>query len=111
MPLLLLTSLNTSTTLFTDLKSDDVTQYDVLNFFVAAIETGYLSRGKYMDKAKTHCAEDTFETMMCIFDAHGVTPIFLPTYSSELNPLQLPKCFSKATGTFRTHFVSKYYRI
>ncbi|KAL0491603.1 PcrB [Acrasis kona] len=78
--------------LFTDLKSDGVTQYDVLNFFVAAIETGYLSRRlEYilMDNAKTHCAEDTFETMMRIFDAHGVTPIFLPTYSSEFNLCEL----------------------
>lgn len=102
--LLLLTDLtNANNSYFVDLRQGTVDQYDVLNFFIAAVEKGILRQGDYlaMDNATLHSGMDMFPTLMRILTNAGVQLIWLPTYSPELNPCEM--VFGRTKTYLRGH--------
>jgi transposase len=89
--LTLLTSLVDEIPFFIDYRIQSNTQWDFADFLLLACEAGYLKKGDYliMDNAAVHCGMESFEVVRSILDTFGVTVIKLPTYSPELNPVEL----------------------
>jgi hypothetical protein len=82
---------------------------DFLDFIEKACTTGYLRKGDILigDNWPGHCAADIVLEMDEILKGHGVTLIFLPKYSPELNPCEL--CFSRIKAIVRRRVTSDNY--
>lgn len=72
-------------------REESNSQYDFARFMKNAVISNYLQEGDYilMDNASIHHAEDSFEYIETLFRLAGVTIINTPTYSPELNPVEL----------------------
>jgi hypothetical protein len=73
-----------------DLRVESNTQWDFLKFICDIIETGQLARGDFLivDNSSVHSGSDAFPVLMQVLEAAGVSLIFLPKYSPELNPCE-----------------------
>ena len=89
--LTLLTSLVDEIPFLIDYRIQSNTQWNFADFLLQACRTGYLKEGDYlvMDNAAVHCGMESYEVVKSILDTFGVTVIKLPTYSPELNPVEL----------------------
>jgi len=88
----LLTSLTTpNIPYFVDLREESNTQWDFVRFVFAAICEGALVSGDYLivDNATVHDGKESREFFEDLLRTAGVTLIFLPAYSPELNPCEL----------------------
>jgi len=83
--------------LFVKLTENSNTQYDFLEFVCDAIDEGHLQPGDYfvIDNAAIHGANDTFDTLLDLLDAYGITLVKGPKYSPELMPPELVFSFLK----------------
>lgn len=68
-----------------------------MRFVISAIEANKLVRGDYfvIDGAAIHVSADTLPMLRDVLQAAGVTLVYLPTYSPELNPCELVFSFIK----------------
>lgn len=66
-------------------------QLDFLEFLLSLIENGYLVAGDILvlDNASVHAGLDSLEMLSDLLCAANVKLVFLPTYSPELNPIEL----------------------
>jgi len=89
--------------LFISLRSKSNTQYDFLAFIVSAIEHNKLHPGDLLivDNATVHGGQDTFQIFHDLITAAGVQLVYLPTYSPELNPVEL--CWNIIKKQLSTH--------
>jgi len=89
--LILMSSLTNETPFYCEVTESKVDQYFIYQFVLHAIEQGYLIPGDYliMDNASFHGAKDTFADLVELLTLRNVYLIFLPTYSPELNPVEL----------------------
>ena len=64
---------------------------DFLTFVLELCGSGFFRRGDYfiLDNSRIHYAEEIQEEIDDLLNAYGVTMVFLPTYSPELNPCEL----------------------
>jgi len=67
------------------------TSFDFLAFVIELIRAKFLSAGDIfvLDNSSIHYAEDIQQVLDDVLEANGITMIFLPTYSPELNPCEL----------------------
>lgn len=112
--LLTLSNLKGTLTLFTSINPQDEPVYisyieenndqeRFANLVFEVCSCNYLKAGDYLilDNASLHVGDDTARYVKQILDAAGVTMIYLPAYSPELNPCEL--CFSIIKGYIRRH--------
>lgn len=73
---------------------DNNNQYTFADFVTSAVANNFLRRGDILvvDNAALHSGQDTYLYVRTMLQLNGITLIFLPTYSPELNPCEL--CFS-----------------
>ncbi|MHB1873220.1 MAG: transposase [Steroidobacteraceae bacterium] len=66
-------------------------QLDFLSFIISALKEGYLQHGDILvlDNARIHGSVMTFDILSTILDEMGVSIVYLPAYSPELNPCEL----------------------
>jgi len=96
--LTLLTDLSTPTNpFFISLRSESNTEWDFLNFVVDAVQANRLVQGDILvvDNAAVHFGGETWELLTTLLDGYGISYVFLPTYSPELNPCELVFAFVK----------------
>lgn len=88
---------------FFDYREESNTQYYHLNFVAAALTHGKLVAGDFyiVDNASVHGGKDTIVLMQQLLHAHGVTLMYLPMYSPELNPCEL--VFNKIKNWVRNY--------
>jgi len=89
--LILLSSLTNETPFYCEITESKVEQFAVYQFVLHAIEQGYLIPGDYliMDNASFHGAKETFIDLVELLTLYNIYLIYLPTYSPELNPVEL----------------------
>jgi len=77
-----------------NIRQDSNTAYDFTLFVMTMVERGFLSEGDTLiyDNAAVHLSADVFVDLMDYLERHGITPLPLPTYSPELNPIE--RCFN-----------------
>ena len=65
-------------------------QYDFLLFVIDCIQQGWLVRGEVLvlDNATVHRGSDVLLPLFMILTYAGITMLYLPTYSPELNPCE-----------------------
>eukprot|EP00761_Pharyngomonas_kirbyi_P010701 gb/GECH01010722.1/.p1 GENE.gb/GECH01010722.1/~~gb/GECH01010722.1/.p1 ORF type:complete len:336 (+),score=18.50 gb/GECH01010722.1/:1-1008(+) len=99
----MLTSLTSNPPLFYRIRTSSNTQYDTLYFIAEAIKEDYLKPDDYLilDNATVHKGSSTFTEMYNLCSCYNVKIRFLPTYSPELNPIEL--CFAVIKKYFRNH--------
>jgi hypothetical protein len=96
--LTLLTDLSTpANPFFLTLRSESNTEWDFLNFVVDAVEANRLVQGDILvvDNASIHFGGETWELLTTLLDTFGISYVFLPTYSPELNPCELVFAYVK----------------
>lgn len=83
--------------IISDARTDTNTQIDFVEFLWRCIRIGALKSGDVIivDNASIHVADDTTQMLSDLLEAAGVKLIFLPKYSSELNPVELVFMFVK----------------
>lgn len=88
---------------YIDIRSYSNTEEDYLAFITAAIAAGRLQKGDYLiaDNASIHFGAATRTQLQELLAENGVTYLFLPTYSPELNPCEL--VFAYCKHYIRTH--------
>ena len=66
-------------------------QVDFIRFLLCLIEDGHLQSGDILivDNASVHAGRATNSMLLDLLTANNVKLIFLPTYSPELNPIEL----------------------
>ena len=76
-------------------------QWDFTEFILFLISNSHLKDGDFLivDNCKLHCAVETFPLISTILRQNGITLMFLPKYSPELNPCEL--VFSKMKSYLR----------
>jgi len=74
------------------------TQFNFFTFILFLIHKKHLVEGDFfiVDNARIHNSNNTFLPLQDILDAAGVRMIFLPTFSPELNPVELVHAQVKA---------------
>jgi len=89
--IMLLTSLANDVPFYFEVYNDNTDQFQVYKFIVNAIATGYIVPGDYLilDNASFHYGKYTFTNLIQLLQSNGIQLIFLPTYSPELNPVEL----------------------
>jgi transposase len=91
--LLLMTSVSSNDTVpvFPQLLAHTVTSWDVLEYFVEAVESGFLRPGDIviMDNARVHSHREMFPVLFHFLRVHDISIKFLPKYSPELSPIEL----------------------
>jgi len=112
-----------------DLREESNTAEDFLQFIRYLCETGKLPQGHVLvlDNASVHTSDDIQEALDELEEEYGVTFYYLPPYSPELNPselvfakikntlrsrtsdLQLWEAVIRATATFPSSSVDKFY--
>lgn len=82
---------------YIDIRSDSNSEEDFFNFVVAAVAAGRLANGDFfiVDNASIHFGRATRPRLRLLFARHGISYLFLPTYSPELNPCELVFAFVK----------------
>jgi len=77
-----------------DIRQDSNTAYDFTLFVMMMVEKGFLVDGDYLiyDNAAVHLCSEVFMDLTQYLETHGITPLPLPTYSPELNPIE--RCFN-----------------
>jgi len=73
-------------------------QFTFLDFVMKAITDNYLKAGDIfvVDNASLHYAAASKDILRSVLDLVGVMLIFLPTYSPELQPVEIANAFVKA---------------
>jgi len=73
---------------FISLRYASNTEWDFFFFLLDAIEAGYLVWGSILvvDNASIYFGGSTWELIVSLLHAFGISYIFMPTYSPELNP-------------------------
>jgi len=76
-------------------------QWAFINFIRYLIDCNHLVAGMYLvvDNASIHHGIDSRDRLREILTTAGINIIFLPTYSPELNPIEL--CFAQIKGNIR----------
>lgn len=84
-------------------KKDSNTEWDFFDFVADAIRAGYLTNGDIfvVDNASVHRGAAMWNDLLEMLDDAGVTLVFLPTYSPELNPCEL--CFAQIKNWIRAN--------
>jgi len=81
------------------------TSFDFLSFVIELIRAKFLSSGDIfiLDNSSNtiHFADDIQQVLDDLLEANGITMIFLPTYSPELNPCEL--AFAQVKYWLRRH--------
>jgi len=74
-----------------DYREESNTQWNFTDFVLHCCITGALEAGDYLivDNAAVHNGWDSMDIVQNILDVAGVSLIFLPAYSPELNPCEL----------------------
>jgi transposase len=74
-----------------NLHSGTNTSLDTLAFIVACLDSAHLSPGDtlVMDNASIHCSAEILPILDVVCDFMAIELVFLPTYSPELNPVEL----------------------
>ena len=77
--------------LFISSKKNSNNQYDFVDFLMEAIENQYLEAGDFLilDNASVHGASDTIDLLHNLLTNFNINLVYLPTYSPELNPVEL----------------------
>lgn len=67
------------------------TQWDFLEFILAAVVEKFLVRGDYLvlDNATVHSGASTLPIVHAVLESLGIQMVYLPSYSPELNPIEL----------------------
>jgi len=78
-------------------RNDSNTQWDFMKFILHCIEHGALVSGDYLvvDNASVHAGLDSYPILESILKGFGLKLVFLPTYSPELDPVELVFAFVK----------------
>jgi transposase len=86
-----LTPLESGLPLFIDYREESNTQWDFLEFVISACESKALKRGDYLIciNAAVHGGAESLDMLLGVLEACGITLVFLPPYSPELNPCEL----------------------
>lgn len=73
------------------LRTDSNTALDWSEFVRDLIKTGRLSSEDFLifDNAAVHTRNDETEALFATLELHGITARRLPTYSPELNPIEM----------------------
>jgi len=76
---------------YAHIRKESNNQWDFFKFIVSAIWEGELNHGDFliMDNASIHKAEDMIVQLDSLCSHFGITVLFLPAYSPELNPCEL----------------------
>jgi len=93
----LLTSLVHDIPVYFNWRVESNTGRDFLLFIGSCIVNNYLTEGDYLivDNASVHRDEANIGTLLQLLDTFGITLVYLPTYSPELNPCELVFNFIK----------------
>jgi len=85
------THLNKPKCLVGTMVSDTNSQYDFTSYLIYILSMDFVEHGDFivLDNATIHSATDTFRMVYDLCEAKDVRIIFLPTYSPELNPVEL----------------------
>ena len=77
--------------IISDPHGDSNNQLDFIKFLIKLVEERHLVRGDtlILDNASVHAGLDTIEILSDLLTITGVSIVFLPTYSPELNPIEL----------------------
>lgn len=77
--------------IFFDIRQESNTCLDFVEFILAAINQQYIKQGDIliMDNASVHSGEDCFIEVLELLEELQVDVRYLPTYSPELNPIEL----------------------
>ena len=72
-------------------RKESNSQIDFLKFLADAIAGGYLIPGDtlVLDNASVHSGKDTFQALYELLSICNIELVYLPTYSPELNPIEL----------------------
>ncbi len=83
-------------------------QFQFIYFVARAIRDEYLGFGDILvlDNSSIHSGSLMFEALMELLEENGIQLIFLPTYSPELNPIEL--VFGKVKQHLRDHRDDRY---
>jgi transposase len=94
---MLLDPANTANPFFFEIRAESNSEEDFLQFVTAAVRAGRLQHGDFfvVDNASIHFGQATRARLELLFARHGITYLFLPTYSPELNPCELVFAFIK----------------
>jgi len=86
-----------------DYRVNSNTQWNFVDFILHCCRTGALVRGDFLviDNATVHNGWDSSDVMQDVLSVAGVTLIFLPAYSPELNPCEL--IFAMIKSHIRAH--------
>jgi len=89
--LTVITSITGEEPILIDYREESNDQWDFVDFVLYACEKGYLTNGDYLilDNGSVHTGLESSRLMRDILDVTGLTLIFLPAYSPELNPCEL----------------------
>ena len=92
-----MTTLSGTVPVVVDLREDSNNQYDFLAFLTYLVECNHLTAGDYLicDNATVHAGSATIDLILQLLASAGVTLVFLPAYSPELNPCELVFSFIK----------------
>lgn len=87
----IITSLDPDQPVFFDYREQSNTQYNFLDFILLAIAQGVLEDGDtlVLDNASLHHGADISLSIDDIKDIYGISVVYLPVYSPELNPCEL----------------------
>lgn len=74
-----------------DYRVESNTQWDFADFILYPCEQVFLLPQDYMilDNCTLHSASESLQLVKEILEIAGLTMVFLPTYSLELNPCEL----------------------
>lgn len=86
-----LVSLNVEEPFYGQLRTDSNTAFDWSEFVRDLIKTGRLSSGDFLifDNAAVHTRNEETEALFATLELHGIAARRLPTYSPELNPIEM----------------------
>jgi hypothetical protein len=86
-----------------EIRKNSNDQWNFCGFVFNCIEKGILVRGDVVvcDNASVHHGRESEENLQEILDAAGVSIVFLPAYSPELNPCEL--VFAHVKRQFRDY--------
>ncbi len=103
-----LISLDPTKPVFVRASVETNNQFKFLHFVLRAIRDEYLSFGDILvlDNSRIHTGQEMFEVLMELLEENGIQIMFLPTYSPELNPIEL--VFGKVKQHLRDHRDDRY---
>jgi len=89
------------------LREESNTQWDFCEFVINCVLSNHLVTGDKLvvDNACVHSGSEMFPVMYDILAMKGISLIFLPTYSPELNPCEY--CFNIMKAALRNYHTSK----